>query len=151
MNDLADQFGDNLVILAFPANQHGHQNQNSDDEMLNMLKYVRPGNGYEPKFPILTKCEVNGANEAPVFTFLKEALPSVSDDKGGLGSDHMTDMTVGQPLLWAPLRRGDITWNFEKFLINQEGVPVKRYSPKFLTSDIGPDIAKLVSDGPNAL
>jgi len=151
MNDLAEKFGDDLVVLGFPSNQHGHQTQEKDCEVLSMLKYVRPGDGFEPNFPMFSKLEVNGAGESEIFTFLKASLPTVSDDKGGKGSDHMTDMDVGQPLLWKPLRRSDITWNFEKFLINQDGVPVKRYSPAFLTADVGADIEKLIKEGPDAL
>lgn len=151
MNALADKFGDSLTVLGFPSNQHGHQTQEKDFELLNMLKFVRPGNGYEPNFPIMSKVEVNGEGESQIFTFLKAALPYPSDDKGGAGADHITDMSVGQPILWKPLRRSDITWNFEKFLINQNGVPVRRYSPKFLTEDVGADIEKLIKDGPDAL
>lgn len=40
-------------------------------EMLNILKYVRPGGGFVPKFPVFSKVEVNGLNEDPLFTFLK--------------------------------------------------------------------------------
>lgn len=40
-------------------------------ETLNILKYVRPGGGYVPKFPIFGKVEVNGLNEEPLFTYLK--------------------------------------------------------------------------------
>lgn len=42
-----------------------------NEEILNVLKYVRPGGGFVPKFPIFSKVEVNGLNEEPLFTFLK--------------------------------------------------------------------------------
>ena len=35
--------------MAFPTNQFGHQENSNGQEILNSLKYVRPGNGYEPK------------------------------------------------------------------------------------------------------
>lgn len=151
MNALATTFSGDLVVLGFPSNQFGHQTQEKDCEVLNLLKHVRPGNGYEPNFPMFSKLDVNGADESEIFKFLKAALPYPSDDKGGNGADHITDMTVGQPMLWAPIRRSDITWNFEKFLINQEGRPVKRYSPKFPTEDMAADIQALIQNGPNAL
>lgn len=75
----------------------------------------------------------------------------LTDDKGGLGPDHISDNSHGQPFLWSPIRRSDLTWNFEKFLINQNGVPVKRYSPKFPTEDCAADIKALIENGPNAL
>ena len=43
------------------------------------------------------------------------------------------------------------SWNFEKFLVNQKGVPVRRYSPKFATIDIAADIEALIKGGPDAL
>lgn len=42
-----------------------------NEEMLNILKYVRPGGGFVPKFPVFAKVEVNGLNEEPLFTYLK--------------------------------------------------------------------------------
>mmetsp|Transcript_26206 Transcript_26206/g.89631 ORF Transcript_26206/g.89631 Transcript_26206/m.89631 type:complete len:153 (+) Transcript_26206:319-777(+) len=151
MNALTEQFGDSLAVIGVPCNQFGHQTQEKDFELLNVLKHVRPGGGYEPSFPIMAKVDVNGDGENEVFTFLKQALPFPHDDKGGKGADHITDLSTSQPPLWAPLRRGDITWNFEKFLINQEGVPVRRYSPKFPTEDCAADIKALVDNGPGAL
>lgn len=40
-------------------------------ETLNILKYVRPGGGFVPKFPVFGKVEVNGLNEDPFFSYLK--------------------------------------------------------------------------------
>lgn len=40
-------------------------------ETLNILKYVRPGGGFVPKFPVFGKVEVNGLNEDSLFTYLK--------------------------------------------------------------------------------
>merc|ERR1719483_178200 len=48
MNELKEKFPD-LEILAFPCNQFGHQCNEGADEIKNMLKYVRPGNGFEFK------------------------------------------------------------------------------------------------------
>ena len=41
------------------------------NEIYNGLKYVRPGNGFEPKFPLFKKISVNGDKEDPMYTFLK--------------------------------------------------------------------------------
>jgi len=40
-------------------------------EILNTLKYVRPGEGFEPAFPLTKKTDVNGKNEHPLYTYLK--------------------------------------------------------------------------------
>ena len=42
------------------------------------------------------------------------------------------------------LRRSDIAWNFEKFLVTPEGVPVKRFSSSFPTMKIEDDISALL-------
>ena len=118
---------------------------------MNTLKYVRPGDGYVPKFQIMTKCVVNGEGEEPLWTYLKSALPSPSNDRAGMGADFIYDIQPNtMPIQWSPVRRADITWNFEKFLINQDGIPVKRYSPKYENADISADIDALLVD-PNAL
>ena len=44
---------------------------------------------------------------------------------------------------------GPTSLNFEKFLVNQDGEPVKRYSPKFENANIADDIDALLKD-PNA-
>lgn len=102
------------------------------------LKYVRPGNGYEPKFQLLEKVDVNGKNAHPLFSFLKEKLPFPSDEP-------MPFMSDPKFIIWSPVCRNDIAWNFEKFLIGSDGVPFKRYSWRFLTSGIDGDIKKLLS------
>lgn len=47
-------------------------------ETLNILKYVRPGGEFVPKFPVFGKVEVNGLNEEPLFAYLK-VLPFTQD------------------------------------------------------------------------
>jgi len=137
MNQLLEKYPDNLVILAFPSNQFGHQENSSGVEILNALKFVRPGNGFVPKAVMFDKVEVNGENEHPLFTYLKKAMPTPSDDQESL---------MGDPkfIIWKPVKRSDISWNFEKFLISPSGEPVKRYSRYFLTSNVEEDIKKLL-------
>lgn len=125
------------MVLCFPTNQFGHQENSSGQEILNALKHVRPGNGFEPKCEMFDKIEVNGENEHPLFTLLKKQLPTPSDDAESL---------MGDPkfFIWKPVKRSDISWNFEKFLVSPAGQPVKRFSRHFLTSDIEADIQKML-------
>ena len=113
------------------------QETGKDQELLSILKHVRPGNGFEPKFPIFSKVEINGKNTDPLWQFLRESIPTPSDN-----SHHL----VGNPrfIVWQPVQRNDISWNFEKFLVSPEGIPYKRYSPKFETVNIKPDIEELI-------
>lgn len=58
---------------------------------------------YGVTFPMFSKIEVNGSNTHPIFNYLKSKL-------GG----------------WFGSR---IKWNFTKFLLDENGNPVKRFSP----------------------
>lgn len=123
-------------LLIFPALcllQENCQNE----EILNSLKYVRPGGGYQPTFSLTQKCDVNGQNQHPVFAYLKDKLPYPYDDPFSL----MTDPKL---IMWSPVRRSDVAWNFEKFLIGPEGEPFRRYSRTFQTINIEPDIKRLL-------
>jgi len=133
INDLCEKYGDKLVVLCFPCNQFGHQENSSGDEIMNVLKHVRPGNGFEPKCTMFDKVIVNGEGEHPVFKWLKSRLPYPKDDSESL---------MGDPkfIIWKPIKRSDISWNFEKFLIDQTGKPVKRFSKGFQTCNIDKDI-----------
>ncbi|KAG5838325.1 hypothetical protein ANANG_G00222560 [Anguilla anguilla] len=138
MNELHTRYAEKgLVVLGAPCNQFGHQENCNNDEILKSLKFVRPGNGFEPNFQLLEKVDVNGKDAHPLFVFLKEKLPSPSDDSLSLMNDPKF-------IIWSPVCRNDISWNFEKFLIGPDGEPVKRYSRKFLTIDIENDIKKLL-------
>lgn len=137
MNELCEKFGNQLVVLAFPSNQFGHQENGGGEEILNTLRYVRPGNGFIPQAVMFDKVDVNGENEHPIFTWLKTHLPAPSDNPESFMSDPKF-------IIWSPVKRTDISWNFEKFLLSQDGTPVKRYSRTFLTKDIEKDIAALL-------
>ena len=80
-------------------------------------------------FPVLGKLDVNGDQAAPVFTFMKEAVP------GTLG-----------------LKR--VKWNFEKFLIAADGKVVNRWSsltkPESLKEPIVQEIEKAKKAGISA-
>lgn len=138
MNMLRSRFGhQNLAILGFPCNQFGHQENSNEAEILNLLKYVRPGDGFEPEIELFSKVEVNGANTHPLFQFLKENLPLPSDD-------HVSLMGDPKLIIWSPVARYDISWNFEKFLITPDGMPFKRYSRKYETISLENDIKFLL-------
>lgn len=70
-------------------------------------------------FEIFEKTDVNGDQEHQMFTFLKSQL------RGLLGRK--------------------IKWNFEKFLVNRDGVAVKRFSSLKRPQDLEPLIQKLLA------
>ena len=59
-------------VLGFPCNQFGKQEPGANaEEILNGLKYVRPGNGFVPNFPMFKKRDVNGKTEDQIYAFFK--------------------------------------------------------------------------------
>ncbi|OPJ88090.1 glutathione peroxidase 3 [Patagioenas fasciata monilis] len=117
LNALQNELGPyGLVVLGFPSNQFGKQEPGQNSEILPALKYVRPGGGFVPNFQLFQKGDVNGAKEQKVFTFLKNSCPPVAEEFGN-----------PKNLFWEPLRNHDIKWNFEKFLVGPDGVPVMRW------------------------
>jgi glutathione peroxidase len=138
MNELVSRFGsEKLAILGFPCNQFGKQENAKEEEILNLLRHVRPGNGFEPKIEMFCKVEVNGSDAHPLFQFLKESLPLPEDDQSSLMNDPKF-------IIWSPVTRNDIAWNFEKFLITPDGTPYKRFSKKYETIKLEKDIADLL-------
>ena len=59
---------------------------------------------YDVDFPMFSKIEVNGEGACELYRMLKAAQPGDGDSP-------------------------DITWNFEKFLIDREGNVVRRFAP----------------------
>jgi len=109
-----------MQLLAFPCNQFELQEPGHNDEILNGLKYVRPGNNWMPSSDvhIFGKLEVNGEKEHPMYTFLKETCPPTSETLG-----------KKEEMFWDPIKINDIVWNFEKFLIDKQGRPRVRFFP----------------------
>ncbi|MBQ8288805.1 MAG: glutathione peroxidase [Clostridia bacterium] len=87
-----------LEILDFPCNQFGAQAPGSNEEIVSFCKL-----NYGVSFKQFAKIEVNGENEAPLYTYLKS-------QKGGF---------MGKK----------IKWNFTKFLVDREGNVVDRFAP----------------------
>ncbi|XP_005086722.1 glutathione peroxidase 6 [Mesocricetus auratus] len=124
----------NVIVLGFPCNQFGKQEPAKNSEILLGLKYVRPGGGYVPNFQLFEKGDVNGENEQKIFSFLKNSCPPTSEL---LGSTEY--------LFWNPMRVHDIRWNFEKFLVGPDGVPVMRWFHKTPVSTVQSDIMEYLN------
>ena len=68
---------------------------------------------------MFSKIDVNGHNAHPIYKYLKNTLPGLFGKK--------------------------IKWNFAKFLIDKNGVPVKRYAPTTIPEKLADDIEKLLT------
>uniref|UniRef100_A0A8C5ZK15 glutathione peroxidase n=1 Tax=Marmota marmota marmota TaxID=9994 RepID=A0A8C5ZK15_MARMA len=118
-----------LVILGFPCNQFGKQEPGENSEILPSLKYVRPGGGFVPNFQLFEKGDVNGDKEQKFYTFLKNSCPPTSELLGSPGR-----------LFWEPMKIHDIRWNFEKFLVGPDGIPIMRWYHRTTVNNVKMDI-----------
>ena len=89
-----------LVVLGFPCNQFGKQEPGSDAQIAEFCSET-----YKVKFPMFSKIEVNGEGAAPLYK-------------------HLTALET------KPKGAGNITWNFEKFIVGKNGQVVARFAPK---------------------
>ena len=99
LQDLYEQYHEQgLEILDFPCNQFGGQAPGTEAEIVDFCQ-----SRYGVTFPQFAKVEVNGANAAPLFKYLK-------DRQGGVLGDN-------------------IKWNFTKFLVDRDGEVIDRFAP----------------------
>jgi glutathione peroxidase len=97
-------------VLGIPCDQFGHQEPGDEAEIKKFCSLT-----YGVSFPMFAKIKVNGAGADPLYAYLKRARP------GLLGSEA-------------------IKWNFTKFLVGKDGVPIKRYAPADKPESIEADI-----------
>jgi glutathione peroxidase len=90
----------------------------------------------------LAKIDVNGDKEDPVFTFLKNEQP----EEEVIGMKNKMSMAAIKKISKTFTKKGDITWNFTKFLVDKEGNVIKRYDPTFDPRNIEKDIIELIND-----
>jgi len=88
---------DDLTVVGFPCNQFGAQEPGTHEEICEFT-----ASKYSVSFPLMAKADVNGPDRQPLY----EALCQHGDANG---------------------HAGDIRWNFEKFIIEEDG-SVKRFS-----------------------
>ena len=99
-----------LTVIGVPSNQFGEQEPGTAEEIAAFCQ-----ENFGVTFPLLAKTDVNGPDRHPLFARLTE----VADATG---------------------RAGDVTWNFEKFLVSPQGEVVGRFR-----SMVEPDDPELVA------
>ncbi len=89
-----------FYVLGFPANNFGSQEPGTETEIKEFCS-----SKYHVTFPMFAKISVKGDDQDPLYKFLtsKETDPDFA---------------------------GDITWNFNKFLVDRDGKVVARFSSK---------------------
>jgi glutathione peroxidase len=98
LEELQQRYGDRgLAVLGFPCNQFAGQEPGTPEEIKEFCSL-----NYGVSFPLFEKIDVNGDGRHPLYAELTERA-----DADG--------------------RAGDVTWNFEKFLVSPEGEVVGRF------------------------
>ena len=124
-----------LEILDFPCNQFGHQAPGDDDEI-----HAFCTSKYQTSFDQFSKIEVNGENESPLYTFLKDAAPT--EEIKGL-KNKMAMKAIAK-ISTTCKKDNDIKWNFTKFLVDKSGNVIKRYDPTSEPKEFEKDIKELL-------
>ena len=109
-----------LEILDFPCNQFGSQAPGSDDEIHEFCTLK-----YNTSFDQFTKIDVNGENELPLYTFLKDAI--AEDEISGM--KNKMAMKAIEKISSTCKNKNDIKWNFTKFVVDRNGNVVARFEP----------------------
>jgi glutathione peroxidase len=99
-----------LTVIGVPCNQFGAQEPGTAEQIAEFCQV-----NFGVTFPLLAKTDVNGPDRHPLFARLTE----VADATGNAG---------------------DVTWNFEKFLVSPQGEIVGRFRTK-----VEPDDPELVA------
>ena len=99
-------------VLDFPCNQFGQQVCTEK---------------FQTTFPLFEKIDVNGAQEAPLFTMLKKAQPFRGFDLKERTGQMMDQMLRRQDPKYD--QSSDIKWNFTKFLVDARGQVIRRFEP----------------------
>jgi len=111
LEDLYERYRDRgLTVIGVPCNQFGEQEPGTAEEIAEFCQA-----NFGVTFPLLAKTDVNGPDRHPLFARLTEAA----------------DVTG---------KAGDVTWNFEKFLVSPKGEVVGRFRTK-----VEPDDPELVA------
>ncbi|MFL9843401.1 glutathione peroxidase [Flavobacterium sp. ST-119] len=103
---LYEQYKDKgLVIVGFPANNFASQEPGTNKEIAEFCQQ-----NYGVSFPMMSKISVKGDDMAPIYKFLTQKSHNGLEDS-------------------------EVQWNFQKYLINEQGELVKVVDPKTLPTD----------------
>lgn len=124
-----------LEILDFPCDQFGHQAPGNDEEIHEFCQLK-----YKTSFDNFKKIEVNGANESPLYTFLKnqKSFAGFTGCKGLFMRLFACLMDKNYK------KNSNIKWNFTKFLVDRNGNVIERFESTVEPEKIADKIEKLL-------
>jgi glutathione peroxidase len=115
LEELYEKYADNnFVVIAFPANNFGAQEPGTNQEIKEFCTV-----NYGVTFPVMEKISVKGDDISPIYKWLTQKIENGKDD-------------------------AEVTWNFQKFLIDENGNWIKSFSPR--TSPDNEEIIKWIED-----
>ncbi len=110
-------------VLGFPANDFAGQEPGTSQEIQKFCDTT-----FHVTFPMFEKVIATGPEKSPLYAALTDAQPvaRIADPKF-----KETLRGYGLNVHDAP----ELTWNFEKFLVNRHGQVVARFAPDTLPND----------------
>ena len=101
LQELHEQYSEKgLAILGFPCNQFGGQEPGTEEEIKTFCV-----ENYDVAFDMFSKIEVKGDGSCDLYR-------------------HLSGLDVG------PKGAGDVSWNFEKFVLDRKGNVVARFGSR---------------------
>ncbi len=97
--------GDDFVIIGFPANNFMNQEPGTAEEIMEFCT-----ENYGVTFPMMEKISVKGKDIHPIYKWLTE-----KSENGVMDSS--------------------VSWNFQKYLIDEDGNLVEKFSPRTKPDD----------------
>ena len=113
---------DGLQMLAFPTEQFRDASRYGEREVLEDIREKFEKN-YGADFPIMDYVAVNGGDAAEVYKVMND-IKSIR-----------------------PKDLKKIEWNYEKYLIDKDGKPVRRYRPNTKPTELEGDVSDLIKTG----
>jgi glutathione peroxidase len=117
LQELYDKYGpDKFVIIGFPANNFGGQEPGSNAEIQEFCQV-----NYGVTFPMMAKISVKGEDIHPLYKWLTQKSENGKAD-------------------------AEVQWNFQKFMIDENGNWVGSVAPK--TLPVSQEITDWIENGP---
>jgi glutathione peroxidase len=100
LQELHEKYGSKLVVLGFPCNQFGMQEPGSNEKIKSFCS-----SKFHVTFQMMDKCDVKGKDQHPVYQWLTRAELNGKETS-------------------------EVGWNFNKYLIDENGQYIKHFSSK---------------------
>ena len=120
-----------LEVLGFPANEFAGQEPGSNQEIQEFCRL-----NFGVTFPMFEKIVVKGEGRHALYNFLTNAI---TDSRGKKGHPMYAMLKLSGK---GPKQKGDILWNFEKFVVSRQGEIVARFAPTVAPTD--PELVKTI-------